>query len=89
MKEEMGVAPSFIATAPTYVWSSRVEDRRGMDWFYTLTLAYRIEGLDLHEYVASEESTELRFFSKEDLNELSLNTQMEPLRSFFDPKDFV
>jgi len=47
--------------APIYTWTWKYENRRGMDWFYSCVLAYRVEFEDLN-ITPSEECEVIEFF---------------------------
>jgi 8-oxo-dGTP diphosphatase len=85
--EEMGLTVTKMAKHPTYIWTPRFDNKRKMAWFYSCVLAYRIEFKDLH-FTPSDECLEIRFFSKEELQTLPLNTQAKKIAELFDPKDF-
>ncbi len=85
--EETGLAVEDIAPKPTYVWTVRHENRRKLDWFYSLVLCYRAEFPSL-EFTPSNECLKLEFFSKEELETLNLSNQLKPFRDYFNPKDF-
>lgn len=86
--EEMGLAVAKMSEKPIYVWTERIENRRDMDWYYILALAYRVEFVDLN-FTPSEECQEIRFFSKEELSALKLGTQLVKLPGIFNPADFA
>lgn len=88
VKEEMGVAVTYVADKPMYVWTHKVTTGRNMEWFYVLLLAFPFEVENL-EIRPSPECQEARFFTKEELQELPLNYQIQTLRNLFDPGDFV
>lgn len=85
--EEMGLQVAKMSEAPMYVWTWKYQKRRNMEWFYTCVLAYRVEfkGLD---FTPSEECTEIRFFTEEEIKQLGLSGQMTPLPEFFKAEDF-
>jgi 8-oxo-dGTP diphosphatase len=90
VQEETGLKVTKMSDEPVYIWSTRIDKWRGMEWYYTLILAYRIE-LENLEFTPSEECLELRFFSQDELRALRLkerNPQTESFKAVFDPKDF-
>jgi 8-oxo-dGTP diphosphatase len=90
IREETGLKVTEMSKDPVYIWTTRVDKWSGMDWYYTLVLAYRIE-LESLDFKPSEECLELRFFSQEELVALKLkdrNPQTEAFKGVFDPKDF-
>ncbi len=90
VKEEMGLGVTWIDEKPTYIWTYRRDNARGMGWFYILLLAYRFEIKDLHDLVPSEECREVKFFSKEELGQTkNVSHQIKPLIELFNPADFV
>src|SRR5689334_6345642 len=38
VQEETGIKVTTIAKRPTYVWTWRIENKREMDWYYSLVL---------------------------------------------------
>jgi len=88
VREEMGVEVAWIADKPTYAWTRRREHSRGMDWFYSIIIAYRFELRDLN-ITPSEECRSIKFFTQEELKvEPDLNSQTEAFRDIFNPADF-
>lgn len=87
IKEEMGLSVLKMSRTPVYVWPRKVERRRKMDWFYALVVCYRVEFEDLN-FTPSEECLEVRFFEKEELNDLKLGLQLDNLPEVFRPEDF-
>lgn len=87
VKEEMGLTVSKMAKSPVYVWTYRFENRRGMDWYYSLVVAYRVEFVDL-DFTPTEECEAISFFSKTQLGEIELNEQTTGLLGVFQPEDF-
>ncbi len=88
IEEETGLKVKSISDKPVYVWTWRFENKRNMDWYYSLVLAYRIE-LESLEFKATEECEEVEFFSKEAFENIELCWQTNGLKKVFDPKDFV
>lgn len=87
VEEESGLKIKSISEKPLYIWTWRFENVRSMDWYYSLVLAYRIEFEDL-EFKKSDECEEIKFFSKEDLNNIELCKQTNYLKKIFNPEDF-
>lgn len=88
VREEMGIEVSWIAEKPTYLWTRRREHSRGMEWFYSVVIAYHFE-LENLNITPTEECRSVRFFSQEELKaEPNLNSQTEAFRNIFDPADF-
>ena len=87
-KEEMGVEVTEVAERPTYLWTHRKIGSRAMEWYHILLLAIAFDIRDL-TIVPTPECQKAKFFTKEELQELELNDQIEPLRALFDPKDFT
>ncbi len=88
IQEETGLVVTKVSKRPLYVWSWRFEDCRDMDWYYSLVIAYRIE-LENLDFTPSDECVEMRFFSKEDLQDAELYKQTNHLKTIFDPADFT
>lgn len=88
IEEEMGVDVASIDRRPLYVWTWRFENRRNMDWYYSLVVAYKIE-LASFDITPSKECTDIGFFSKEELENIELCWQTNGLKTVFDPKDFL
>ncbi len=87
VEEEMGLKIKSIEKRPMYVWPWRYENKRGIDWYYSLVVAYRIE-LENLDFKTTDECEEVRFFSKEELSGIDLCHQAKGLLDIFDPKDF-
>lgn len=90
IEEETGLKIKSVSEKPVYIWTTRIENWRGLDWYYTLCLGYRIE-FESMVFQSTEECQELRFFSKEELIRLpenGRNPQTESFKKIFDPKDF-
>ena len=87
IEEEIGLKVTKISDKPLYLWTWRFEGKRGMDWFYSLVVAYRIE-LENFDLDPTKEFKNIGFFSKEELETIELKYQTNGLKKFFDPKDF-
>jgi len=88
IEEEAGLKVKTISKEPVYVWPWRFEDKRGMDWYYSLVVVYRIE-LESLEFKVTEECQDIGFFSKEDLENTELCFQTNGLKKVFNPQDFI
>lgn len=88
IKEETGLTVSKMAERPTYVWTRRYENKRNMDWYYALVVAYRVEFENL-DFTPSPECEEIGFFSKEELSDIELAGQTKELPNIFNPADFT
>ncbi|MES2059855.1 MAG: NUDIX hydrolase [Patescibacteria group bacterium] len=88
IEEEAGLKVKTISKNPVYVWTCHFENKREMDWYYSLVLCYRIE-LENLDFTPTDECVELGFFSKEDLDNLELCHQTKAFKGVFDPKDFI
>ena len=87
VKEEMGLLVTHIEDAPLYMWSARIENSRSMGWFYALVLGYVFD-LQSLDFTSSPECREIKFFSKDELRDIPLSSQLEPLKDIFNPNDF-
>ncbi len=89
VKEEMGLEVAWIDEKPTYLWTTKHEAGRGMEWYWVCTAIFRFDVVDLN-FTPTKECREIKFFSKEDLqaNIDSLASQIKPLAKFFNPQDF-
>lgn len=87
VEEEMGVKVKNISPQPIYVWTSKFHNRRDMDWYYSLVLAYRIEVESL-DFKVNEECEGIDFFSKDEMQDIPMNTQTFGFREVFNPNDF-
>jgi 8-oxo-dGTP diphosphatase len=88
IEEETGIKIKSLAKRPLYAWTWRFENKRNMDWYYSLVLAYQIEVESL-DFKPSEECEEIGFFSKEQLNDIELCYQTNGLKNVFNLNDFV
>ena len=87
VSEEMGLRVAKMSEQPLYAWTHRYENKRKMDWFYSLILAFRVEFEDLH-ITPSLECEAIEFFSIDELQSLNLTGQMTHLASILKLKDF-
>lgn len=87
VEEEMGLRVSYMSKNPVYAWTHRFEERRNLDWYHTLVLAYRVEFEDLN-ITPTDECLRVEFFSKDQLQTLGLDEQMAELPNVFSPADF-
>jgi len=85
--EEMGLKVSKMSKKPAYIWTHKYEKKRGLDWFYSLVIAYRVEFEDL-AITPTEECESIEFFSKDELRTLNLAGQTTDFTSIFNPSDF-
>jgi 8-oxo-dGTP diphosphatase len=88
IEEETGLIVKSIADRPTYVWTWRFEKSRGLDFFYSLVLAYKIELANL-DFKPTDECQEIGFFSKEEFDTIDLYKQTNGLKQYFNPNDFI
>ncbi|MCR4260856.1 MAG: NUDIX hydrolase [Candidatus Colwellbacteria bacterium] len=88
IEEESGIKVSKVSKHPIYAWTWRHENKRDMDWYYALVLAYKIE-LENLDFKITEECEEIGWFSKEELEVIELCAQTNGLKGVFDPNDFV
>ena len=90
VKEETGLTAKCVDDKPVYIWTTKREGSRGMEWYWGCTIFYRIEIDNLEAFTPTDECREIRFFSKEalqaSLNELAF--QIKPLAEHFNPADF-
>ncbi|MBI5470313.1 NUDIX hydrolase [Candidatus Kaiserbacteria bacterium] len=88
VKEEMGVDIAWVEDKPTYVWTERRGNIRGMEWWYSCVIAYRFELASL-EVVPSEECRSVRFFTIDEIRTLpDINDQTREFGNLFNPADF-
>jgi 8-oxo-dGTP pyrophosphatase MutT (NUDIX family) len=88
VEEEMGVKVKSIENRPMYSWTWRYEDKRNMEWYYSLVVAYKVE-LESFDFKPTEECEEIGWFLKEELEALELCWQTNGLKKVFNPEDFV
>lgn len=87
IEEEMGLPVSEVSSRPVYVWTTHFEQKRGLEWFYSIVLAYRIDFAHL-DFTPTDDCAEIGFFSHEELCTLpNLHPQAARLRDLFDPAD--
>lgn len=90
IKEEMGLTVTKIDERPMYAWTvKRPGPKRGLEWYYILTIFFRIE-LENLDFTPSDECRDIRFFSKEEMKEniADFGVQAVPLVEAFNPEDF-
>ena len=88
IKEEMGLVVTKISEAPIYAWTSKSENLRGLDWFYSCVLVYRVEFENL-DISVSDECEAVEFFDEAALQNVRLSRQLEPLKGLFKPAHFT
>lgn len=88
--EEMGLEVAWIDEKPTYIWTTKHDAGRGMEWYWVCTIIFRFDVENLN-FTPTQECKEIKFFSKKDLQENISNIaiQVKPLAEAFDPKDFI
>lgn len=64
IEEEMQIRVKGIEKRPMYVWTWKYENKRGMDWYYSLVVAYRVE-LENFDFKPTEECEEIGWFTPE------------------------
>src|SRR3989344_6214250 len=72
VQEEMGLRVAWMDKKPTYIWTTKHLSRRGMEWYWVLTLVFRFDLVDLN-FTPSREYQEIQFFSREELDFLILS----------------
>jgi len=89
VQEEMGLEVTWVADKPTYIWTTKKEESRGLAWYWVCTVIFRFEAEDLN-FTPTDECREIKFFSKEELqaNLADLATQVKPLAEKYNPADF-
>ena len=87
VEEEMKLNVISVSRQPIYSWIGYFENRRKMDWYYSLVLGYQIE-FDNFNFTPTPECEDIGFFSKEDLQTLDIHHQSMELREVFNPLDF-
>jgi len=90
VKEETGLEVTWVAEKPTYLWTVRWENARGMEWWYSLVMAFQFDVNSFDDFISSDSCGEMKFFSKEELNQLpNLHPQAKRLATLFKPADFA
>ncbi len=87
IKEETGLTITKMSQAPVYTWTWKYENQRGLDWYYSCVLAYRVEFEDLI-ITPTDECEAVEFFEPHQIADLKLSGQMNPLIDIFNPEDF-
>lgn len=88
VKEEMGLEVTWVAEKPTYIWSSKRPNARGMEWYYVFVLCYKFEVKNF-DFTPTDECREIGFFAKDDIPKEELSANMRPLVELFNPEDVV
>ena len=86
IEEEMHLKVTNISDQPKYVWTSRFDHTRDMDWYYSLILVYGIE-LEGVNFTPTAECEAIAFYSADELQTLDLFHQSLELRKIFDPQE--
>jgi 8-oxo-dGTP diphosphatase len=87
IEEETGLKITKIGKLPKYIWTTKFENERKMDWYYSLVLGYEIE-VENFDFTPSDECEEIGFFSKVELEGIELCEQAKGLKQIFNPTDF-
>lgn len=87
VEEEMKLDVISVSDQPIYVWTTRLENSRDMDWYYSVVLGYKIEFANL-DFTPTDECVEVKFFDKKEIQSLDLHHKIAPLCRVFDPADF-
>ena len=90
IEEEMGLTVTHVSEKPLYVWPVKHGVGRGMDWYWVLVVAFKIEFKDLN-FTPTRECQEVKFFSIEEIQEMlpQVSVQIRPLAEHFNPADFI
>ncbi len=88
VREEMNLLVSKISRTPLYVWPYKYIGKRGVEWYYSLVVAYRVEFEHL-DFTPTDECEEIKFFSPEELAGIRLSGQTKRLPEFLDLADFT
>ena len=88
VQEETSLTVARISEKPVYTWTTRFENKRGIDWYYSLVVAYGME-LENLDFKSSKECVGIGFFSKEELDGIPLCLQSIALKTIFNPSDFA
>ena len=80
--EEMGCEVSYISEKPILILPHIVHNKRNMDWFYNLPIYYEVE-FDPSKVNLSLQYSELKWFSIDEIQELSLFEGEEGIREGF------
>ena len=83
----MGLTVSKMSEKPVYIWTHKFTQKRDIEWYYSLVLAYRVE-FDHLNIIPSEECSEAQFFTKEEIVNLNLAGQMRELPDILNFADF-
>lgn len=89
IKEELNLDVTSVSKQPVYVWTNRFEGCRGMEFYYSVVLAYQIDLANL-DFMPTKEVVAVKLFSLDELKDLGddLYHQSHKLREIFDLADF-
>ncbi len=82
IREELGCEVNHISEKPLLVLPHKVHNKRGLDWFYNLPIYYEIK-FDISEVDLSLQYAELRWFTIDEIQELTLFQGEEGIREGF------
>lgn len=85
--EETSLIVTNVSKNPIYAWQNKFENKRNLDWYHSLVVAYKIDLANL-EFTPSQECVDIGFFSLEELPNLNLNVQTKGLLTHFNLEDF-
>jgi len=80
--EEMGCELSFVSQTPILVLPHIVHNKRDMDWFYNFPVYYEVQ-FDISQVDLSLQYSELKWFTIDEIQELSLFEGEEGIREGF------
>lgn len=81
IKEEMGLEATYIATQPAYFYAVK---HSKYQWITNVLFEVTLENLD---FTASDECTEIRFFTKYEALKEELFSNVQTFLEVFDPKN--
>ncbi len=90
VEEEMGLEVTSVSEKPLYVWPVKHGVGRGMDWYWVLVVAFKIDFKDLN-FTPTRECQEIKFFSIDEIKEKlpQISNQIRPLAEHFNLADFT
>lgn len=89
VKEELNLDVTSVSKHPIYVWTNRFEGCRGMEFYYSVVLAYQIDLANI-DFVPTKEIVAVKLFTLDELKDLGddLYHQSRKLWEIFNPADF-
>ncbi len=79
VKEELGLTVTHVGANPLHAWTWKFENKRELEWFYSLVLPYKIE-IDFSIAQTEAKYRDYVFLSDDEIRAADFTGQTSPLR---------